>query len=70
MDDRPLFELEQLRNLNRFYFQPILDETIPYHNTVKRDVEARREDLHFLMKEWDHLRESQNGDDTKSNAGS
>ena len=45
-DDSSLYDNESLRNINRFYFKPLLDESIPYH--------SRPEPLDLRV--WDALR--------------
>ena len=43
--DQDLYEHEQLRNINRYYFEPFLDAEIPYKENggVRKSVDDRRE---------------------------
>ena len=69
-DDRGSYENEQLRNINRYYFLPYLDEEIPYKEAVRARLEERRGNLKKMVSEWNGLREIhsnqlQDGDDLK-----
>lgn len=55
IDDKSLYENEQLSNLNRYYFLPYLDEEIPYKEGVRTVVEGKRERLKSFVLEWDEL---------------
>lgn len=55
IDDKSLYENEQLSNLNRYYFLPYLNEEIPYKEGVRIVVEGKRERLKEFAREWDEL---------------
>jgi hypothetical protein len=55
-DDKGLYNVEQLKNLNRYYFLPFLDEKIQFREEIKPNVEERRQELRRLMEEWNDLR--------------
>lgn len=54
-DDSGIYRNEQLRNINRYYFNPFLDESIPYKPSVLGAVEERRDQLKSLMQLWNDL---------------
>jgi hypothetical protein len=54
-DDQQIYENELLRNINRYYFVPYLDERIPYKENVKAAVELRRNNLKGMIEDWNHL---------------
>jgi hypothetical protein len=54
-DDQQMYENELLRNINRYYFVPYLDERIPYKENVKAAVELRRNNLKGMIEDWNHL---------------
>jgi len=56
-DDRGTYDNEQLRNINRYYFLPYLNEDIPYKETVRGNVEEKRENLKKMFQEWNEIRE-------------
>lgn len=37
-DDSKMYHLEQLRNFNKYYFDPYLNETIPYRESALEEV--------------------------------
>ena len=43
IDDKAMFENEQLSNLNRYYFIPFLDDSIPYKETSRAAVDTRKQ---------------------------
>lgn len=55
-----MYAHEQLRNINRYYFLPLLDEKIPYREGIAGAVSKKREEIKALVEEWDNLTEKCN----------